>query len=221
MRSRRGCVESRCRWLRCDGALAPEPRSTLHEPTTNPPRRPRSSTFHPQPQRWNPLSTRGFRMSAGVGGGCWNRSMTATAQHPHRVTSAIADARASIGSVSETALWSMDPTETAATLLELKALAAQVAELQARALLRADQCEVAGDNASSSTANWHAVATTTSRATAHRQMRTAKSLETHDLTRAALAGGRLQVEQAEVILRGLSELPADLDTEILDQAEAR
>src|SRR4051794_35879237 len=126
-----------------------------------------------------PVVHKGFRPPAGVGGGCWNGSMTAIAQHPHRVSSAIADARSSIGSGADPALWSMDPPEPAAILLELKALAAQVAELQARVLLRADQCEVAGDSAASSTANWHAVATQTSRATAHRQMRTAKSLETH------------------------------------------
>jgi hypothetical protein len=96
-----------------------------------------------------------------------------------------------------------------------------VAELQARVLLRAEQCEVAGDTASSSTANWHAVATTTTRATAHRLLRTAKSLETHDLTRAELADGLLQVEQADVILRALDELPYDLDAEIVEQAEAK
>jgi hypothetical protein len=51
-------------------------------------------------------------------------------------------------------------------------------------------------------------------------MRLAQGLETHDLTRTALAAGRIHVDQAEVILRALSELPADLDPELLTRAEA-
>ena len=42
-------------------------------------------------------------------------------------------------------------------------------------------------------------------------MRLAKGLEGHDLTRTALADGRVHVEQAEAILRALTDLPDDLD----------
>ena len=98
---------------------------------------------------------------------------------------------------------------------------AQLAELQARLLAHADRLQVAGSTAASSTANWHAVATRTTRSAAHRAMRTARGLDQREPTRAALAGGRLQLEQAEVILRALEELPADLDTEILEEAETR
>ena len=44
-------------------------------------------------------------------------------------------------------------------------------------------------------------------------MRLAHGLDTHELTRAALAQGRLHTEQAEVILHALAELPDDLDPE--------
>src|SRR3954452_10156961 len=147
--------------------------------------------------------------------------MTAIANHPHRVTTAVADARAAIGSVAAAPLWSMDPSETTATLQDLNALAAQVAELQARALTHADRLQVAGSTAASSTANWHAVTTATTPPAAHRLMRTAHGLDRHEPARAALAHGRIQVEQAEVILRALEELPDDLDTDIAGQAEAR
>ena len=50
-------------------------------------------------------------------------------------------------------------------------------------------------------------------------MRLAEGLEDHDLTRAALAEGRVHVEQAEAILRALADLPADLDPDLVDQAE--
>jgi Domain of unknown function (DUF222) len=145
--------------------------------------------------------------------------MSAIANHPHRVTSAVADARSTLASVSDVPLWSMDAIETTAALQQLAGLAAQVAELQARLLLRAEQCEVAGEIAASSTANWYAVTTRTTRPQAHRMVRVAHGLESHDTTRTALAEGRVNAEQAEVILRALSELPTDLDIEVIEQAE--
>src|SRR5262249_18939022 len=50
-------------------------------------------------------------------------------------------------------------------------------------------------------------------------MRIAAALDSHEPTRTALAEGRLQVEQAEVILRALAELPDDLDPELVERAE--
>ena len=50
-------------------------------------------------------------------------------------------------------------------------------------------------------------------------MRLADGLEQRDATRAALAGGALHVEQAEVILRALEQLPDDLDPDLTAQAE--
>src|SRR3954447_580178 len=117
--------------------------------------------------------------------------MTAIANHPHRVTSAVADARASIGSVADIPLWSMDPTETADVLDQLAALAAQVTELQARTLAHADRIQVASESGASSTANWYAATTTTTTQQAHRLMRTAQGLDSHELTRTALAEGRV------------------------------
>jgi hypothetical protein len=146
--------------------------------------------------------------------------MSATAHRPHRVTSAIAAVRAELGSVAEAVVWSMDATETTTALAEISSAKAQLAELEARVLMHADRIEVAGHAAHSSTATWHAVATQTTRAAAHRLMRTATSLETHEPTRTALAEGRLQVEQGEVILRALAELPEDVDAEVVEEAEA-
>src|SRR4051794_13687402 len=82
--------------------------------------------------------------------------MTAIANHPHRVTSAVAEARAAIGSVAEVPLWSMDAAETTAALAEIRSAKAQLAELETRLLCHADRLDVAGSTAASSTANWHA-----------------------------------------------------------------
>jgi hypothetical protein len=133
--------------------------------------------------------------------------MTAIANHPHRVTTAIADARTSIGCLAGVPVWSMDATETAAAIDDLTHVESQLAELKSRLLTHADHIEIAAETGASSTANWHAVATRTTRPQAHRLMRLATGLDTHDPTRTALAGGRVQVEQAEAILRTLDDLP--------------
>ena len=145
--------------------------------------------------------------------------MTAIANHPHRVSSAVAGVRSTLGSVAGVPLWSMDPTETTATLDEVQAAKAQLAELEARLLAHADRIEVAAHTGATSTANWHAHTTRTTRAAAHRAMRLSKGLEGHDLTRTALAAGRVHLEQAEAILNALTELPDDLDPAVVEQAE--
>ena len=137
--------------------------------------------------------------------------MTAIAHQPHPVTRALAGARDQLAAVAEVPVWSMDAAETTAAIHELDALAAQVAELQARILRHADRIDLATNTGATSTANWYAHHTRTTRPAAHRAMRLAKGLEGHDLTRPALAAGRIHVEQAEAILRALADLPDDLD----------
>src|SRR4051794_36588361 len=145
--------------------------------------------------------------------------MTAIAQHPHRVTRALAAARRELRSVAEVPVWSMDADETTTAIADVTRAEAQLAELKARLLVHAEQTNLAAQTGANSTATWHAVATTTSRREAHRAVRRAAGLDTHDLTRAALAAGRVHVEQAETILRSLGELPDDLDPDIRVQAE--
>ena len=137
--------------------------------------------------------------------------MTALAHQPHPVTRAVAGVRDQLTSVTEVPVWSMDAAETTDAIGEVQAAEAQLAELKARLLSHATRIDLPGDTAKSSTANWHAVTTRTTRPAAHRAVRLADGLEQHDLTRTALAEGRVHVEQAHVILHALAELPADLD----------
>src|SRR5262249_50810210 len=94
------------------------------------------------------------------------------------------------------------------------------AELEARLLAHAHRNEVAADGSATSTANWYAVTTQTTRPRAHALMRIARGLEAHEQTRAALATGQVNLEQAEVIPPALAELPADLDPGLVEKAEA-
>ena len=115
----------------------------------------------------------------------------------------------------------MDPAETTATLDQVQGAKAQLAELEARLLAHADQIEIAAHSGATSTANWHAHATRTTRAAAHRALRLSKGLEAHDPTRTALATGRIHAEQAQAILNALADLPDNLDPEVVAQAERR
>jgi hypothetical protein len=113
----------------------------------------------------------------------------------------------------------MDATESTAALAEIGSAKAQLAELEARLLCHADRIEIAANTGTASTAKWHAHLTTTTQREAHRLIRVATGLDTHEPTRDALASGRVNVEQAEVILRALDELPADVDADVIERAE--
>ena len=147
--------------------------------------------------------------------------MTAMVQQPHRVTSVVAGMRAGLGSVADVPLWSMDAAETVAALDEVTAAEAQLAELKARLLLRAEQADVPGQTGATSTANWYAAHTRTLRPVAHRTMLLAHGLDLRDHTRAALARGAVNTDQAQVIVSALADLPDDLDPDLVDEAERR
>src|SRR4051812_47589133 len=146
--------------------------------------------------------------------------MTAMLHHPHRVATAVADARNSLASVAGVPVWSMDAGETASTLADIVAAEAQLAELKARVLAHADRSEVAAQSGATRTAYWFAHQTKLTRPAALRTMRLAEGLESHNLTREALAEGRVHEDQALVILKALADLPDGLDPALIAKAEA-
>jgi hypothetical protein len=145
--------------------------------------------------------------------------MTAVAHQPHPVTRVVTGVRDQLSSVAGVPVWSMDPAETTTAIGDVQSAKAQLAELEARLLAHADRIELPSQTGATSTANWHAHRTRTTRPAAHRVMRLGQGLESHDLTRTALAAGHIHVEQAETILRALAELPTELDAELMEQAE--
>jgi hypothetical protein len=145
--------------------------------------------------------------------------MTATAHHPHRVARAVAGVRTELTSVVDAALWSMPADEAAATITEVLRVEAQLAELKSRLLTHATSVDVAGQSGATSTANLLAHTTQITHAAAHRMMRLATALEAHEPTRVALAEGRVHVEQGEVIVRAVDELPDGLDSALVAEAE--
>jgi hypothetical protein len=113
----------------------------------------------------------------------------------------------------------MTTAETARTLDEVEACEAQLRELKSRLLTHAESIDLAAESGATSVANWLAHHHRLTRRDAHRQVRLAKALESHDLTRNSLAEGWVNLEQVEAILRGLDTLPEDLDPDLAAKAE--
>ena len=92
--------------------------------------------------------------------------MTAIATPRHRVSVATAHIHAELDAVADASVWSMDATETAATLIALQRAEARVTELKARVAAHADDLHVGADKGASSAAAWLAHETSTTRAAA-------------------------------------------------------
>ena len=90
--------------------------------------------------------------------------MTAIAHQPHPVSRALAGVRDQLSEVAGIPVWSMDATETTTAIAEVQAAEAQLAELEGpSSSSHADRIDIAGNTGATSTANWHAVATRTTR----------------------------------------------------------
>ncbi|MEP9361980.1 DUF222 domain-containing protein [Nocardioides sp. CN2-186] len=137
----------------------------------------------------------------------------------HRVASATAQMRAVADSVVDASMWSMAAAEAGATLVELTRLKAQVSELEARVAAHADDLNVGEEVGATSTANWWAHQTKQTRPEGHGAVKFGHDLEVHTITRDALAAGDLVTEQARVIVRAVDQLPDELDSELVAQAE--
>ena len=113
----------------------------------------------------------------------------------------------------------MSADEQRSTLVALARAEARVAELRLRVLAAGHGNDIAAVDASPSTGAWLAVATGTSRAAAHAQVRLAGRLDTTaPLVRAALAAGAVNLDQATAIVAALERLPESADA--TDRARA-
>ena len=123
--------------------------------------------------------------------------MSAIANHPHRVTTALAHTRSELSSVTEVPLWTMDAGQVTDALDQLLTVEAQLAELKGRLLVQAQTLDLPGQSGAPNSATWYAARTRTTKISAHRATRVATGLEAHALTREALAAGTVLVEVSE------------------------
>ena len=114
--------------------------------------------------------------------------------------------------VAEAPAWSMTPGEQAETLVRLQAVQARLAELEMRVLVSADRNELGADSGATSTAAWLAHETRQTRARCAARVRLATELdESFSRTREALRDGRINTDQARVIVEAVNLLSAEYD----------
>ncbi|WP_232421817.1 HNH endonuclease signature motif containing protein [Nocardioides sp. Iso805N] len=112
----------------------------------------------------------------------------------------------------------LSTTDKAAALLALTRLEARIAELRLR-VMAASQ-DVAEEIGARDVASWLVAQEVVDSRAAHAALALARGLEQRPLVRAGLAAGRFSLEHARVILDGITALPEDLPTDVVERAEA-
>jgi hypothetical protein len=108
--------------------------------------------------------------------------------------------------------WAMSREEQRETLLLLDRIESRFAELGLRVLTAGHRNDIGAEAGATSTAAWLADRTRQTRARCHAAMRLAEALdERYDATRHALADGRINRDQAEVIVKAVDALTRDHD----------
>ncbi|MQW76753.1 DUF222 domain-containing protein [Nocardioides sp. dk4132] len=138
----------------------------------------------------------------------------------HPVAAAVACVHEALDAVADAPVWSLSEAEAGATLLDLSAEIDRLQELRLRVAAHAHSIEVGDAVGATSTANWWAHQSRVTRPEAHRLMRIARALDSghHDGVRDALAAGRIHLDQAQVIIDAVDDLPAHL---VADEIRAR
>ncbi len=150
--------------------------------------------------------------------------MTSTASTRHRghpITVAAAEMHETFDEVLEQSTWSMTGEETRATLRELTRAEARLAELKLRVAAHGDRNRIGDESAATSTANWWAHEAKLTRTAAHRDLKLAQALDTelHEPVRAALAAGKVLVDQGAVIVAAVDAIPDDAEPWVKPKAE--
>jgi hypothetical protein len=128
---------------------------------------------------------------------------TATGQ-AHAVARCADALLGALDGVATTPAWSMTAAEQREALVALTTAQARLTELRLRVLAAAEKNDVGAGTAASSAAAWLAHRTKETRARTGSDLRLAEHLDTSfETTRAALARGRLNEEQARVIVRAV------------------
>jgi len=91
---------------------------------------------------------------------------------------AVAHIQTEIDAATDASLWSMDPAETASTLVEVTRAKSRIAELEARIAAHADELQVGHATGATSTASWLAHQTQQTRQAAFGTVRLGYDLST-------------------------------------------
>ncbi len=137
----------------------------------------------------------------------------------HPVAEAVASVRGVLGQAAEAAAWSLADAELMPLLADLGAVEAQLDELRLRVLAQVESRGLARAAGATSTAALVRDAERVSQRAAGRDVALATALDRdREQTRAALAAGAVNAEQAQVIVCALADLTKQVTT--LTDAEA-
>lgn len=140
--------------------------------------------------------------------------------HTHPVLAAVALMDAALKDVAAVDPMFMRTEDKRTALLRLGELSSRLAELRLRVLAGAE--DVAAEVAARDAAAWLANEGRLDRPATRRDQRLGRALaDRWHRVAAGLAEGRVNLDQAEVIVRALEELPDRLDPEVYGQAEVR
>jgi hypothetical protein len=135
----------------------------------------------------------------------------------HPVLAAVSTMEDALAGVADADPIYMSTDDKAAALLRLSALSDQTEELRLRVLASAD--DVAEREGARDAAAWLAHHGRRDRDECRRRLRLARDLEKRPTVASALRAGAVNVAQAEVIVRAVQELPAEVGEEIRAEAE--
>lgn len=133
------------------------------------------------------------------------------------------DLEALLGEVDQSPAWTLSSAQLQDLLPRLTRVRNRLAEVELRVVREADRADVGDDVGATNTPAWWAHVTGQRVPTAHGLTRLAARLDdpTHQATRDALATGRVNLDQARVILDAVEALPVDdLGPTLVADAEA-
>lgn len=138
---------------------------------------------------------------------------------PHPVLTAVSVVDAALAEVAEVDPIYMTTDDKAAALLGLSSLLDRVEELRLRVLAGAD--DVAAQEGARDPAAWLAHRGRRDRGECRRRLRLARALRERPATAGALRDGRVNLAQAEVVVRAIEALPDEIDRQVRCAAEER
>ncbi len=136
--------------------------------------------------------------------------MANDAHHPgsaHPIPAAVARAQAEIGSVADHPTWSMTPHDVRETATRLLRRRAQDDELLSRVIAEGERNGAFTDTGATGAAAWIAHTTHLTRREAHRHVKLAHHLTSHDTVRDAMTAGHVHADQAATICTAIDDLP--------------
>ncbi len=157
-----------------------------------------------------------------VGGGWLTSHMDDTTQTlpGHHVPVGLRALDEGVGDLLEASLLGLGEDDAREALRQVTALAARVAALELALAVHGHDVHVEDATGATSTGVWWAVETRQTRRAATGKVKLALALQTRwQRVQAGLRAGRVLLEQAQVIVRALEDLPTDLGTDLLGRAE--